>query len=60
MVLQATLGNSLSFDFLSCCQNGCPTSKIDIDRSEVIDTLVIAMVVVVLDKGGDLGLEIAR
>ena len=59
LVLQATLSNSLSFDFFSCCQNGRPASEINVSRGEIVDTLVVAVVIVVIDKGGELGFEIA-
>ena len=58
-MLQTTLGNGLSFDPFSFGQNGWPASEIDVGRGEIIDALVIARVIVVVDKGGDLGLKIA-
>jgi hypothetical protein len=59
LVLQTALGNSLSLDSFSFGQNGFPASKIDVGWGQIIDTLVIAMVIVIVDKGGELGFEIA-
>jgi hypothetical protein len=55
LVLQQALGNGLSFDPFWFGQNGWPTSKIDVGQGEIVDTLVIAVVVVIIDKGGELG-----
>jgi hypothetical protein len=41
------------------CQDGRAPSEVDIRRGEVVDALVVAAMVVVGDKGGDLGFEIA-
>ena len=35
------------------------TSEVDVGRGEVAQALVVALVIVVVDKGLDLGLEIA-
>ena len=59
MVLQAALSNGLSFDPFSFGQNGWPASQIDVGRGKIIDALVVAVVVVVIDKGGDLIFKIA-
>ena len=59
LVLQTAFGNGLSFDPFSCCQNGWPASEINVSRGEIVDALVIAVVVVVIDKGGELSFEIA-
>lgn len=48
-----------SFDALAFEQDGLPSAKIDIGRREIVDALVIAAVIVMLDEGLDVGLEIA-
>ena len=60
MVLQAALQDGLSFDPLSLEENGLGPSEVDVRRGQVADALVIAVMVVVLDEGVDLGLEVAR
>ena len=58
-VLQAAVGNGLSLDPFSLCQDGRPAAAIDVGRGEIVDALVVSAVVVVGDEGFDLGFEIA-
>ena len=58
-VLQAAVGDSLSLDPFSFCQDGWTASEVDVGRGEIVDALVVAAVVVVIDKGRDLGFEVA-
>ena len=58
-MLQSAVCDGLSFDPFSFCQDGEPTSEVDVGRGEIVDALVVAAVVVVGDEGFDLGLEIA-
>ena len=58
-MLQAPLFDSLSFDPFSCPQDGLTAPEVDIGRCEIAQALVIAVVVVVLDEGRDLVLQIA-
>ena len=58
--LLLSLANSPSLDPFSLQQNGLATSEVDVGRGEIVEALVIAPVVVVLDEGGDLGFEVTR
>src|ERR1700730_16150548 len=58
-VAQATVGDGLSFDPFSFCQDGGPAPEGDVSGGEIVDALVVAAVIVVFDEGGDLGFEIA-
>jgi hypothetical protein len=58
--MQASRFECLSFDPFTLLQNGFVSSEVDVGRCDVVDALVIALVVVVVDEGFDLGLEIAR
>jgi len=57
-VKQASRFDGLPFDPFSLFQNGLAVSEVDICRGEVLQALVIAPVVVMLDKGIDLSPEI--
>ena len=56
---QATIGNGLSLDPFSSCQDGVAAAEVDVGRGEVVDALVVAVVVIVGDEGRDLGFEMA-
>ena len=56
---QATVGDGLSFDPFSFCQDRWPAPEVDVGGGEIVDALVVAAVIVVFDEGGDLGFEIA-
>src|SRR6266487_3419683 len=58
-VLQAAISNGLSLDPFSFGQDGWAASEVDVGRGEIVDALVVAAVVVVVDKGRDLGFEVA-
>ena len=58
-MLQAAVGDGLSFDPFSFCQDCWTASEVDVGRGEIVDALVVAAVVVVVDEGRDLGFEIA-
>ena len=58
-MLQAAVGDGLSFDPFSFCQDGWTASGVDVGRGEIVDALVVAAVVVVGDESRDLGFEIA-
>ena len=59
-MLQAPVLDGLSFDPFSFQQNGLPSPVIDIGRRQVSQAFVITAVIVVLDEGLDLGLEVTR
>ena len=58
-VHQASGLDGLSFDPFSFEQDGVASSEVDVGRCEVADGLVVTLVVVVIDEGIDLSLEIA-
>ena len=58
-VLQATVGNGLSFDPLSFGQDGRAVPAVDVGGGEIVDAFVVSAVVVVVDEGGNLRFEIA-
>src|SRR5436305_1105166 len=58
-VLQAAISNGLSLDPFSFGQDGWAASEVDVGRGEIVDALVVAAVVVVVDEGRDLGFEVA-
>jgi len=58
LMLQAAVGNSLSFDPFPFCQDGWTASAVDIGWGEIVDALVVTAVVVVVDEGRDLGFEL--
>ena len=51
-MLQTPVGDGLSFDPFSLCQDGGPTTEVDVGRGEIVDALVVAAVVVVVDEVG--------
>ena len=57
-MLQAPVLDGLSFDLFPFQQDGVAAPEIDIGGREVIQALVVAPVVVVLDEGVELGFEI--
>lgn len=59
-MLQAPVFDGLSFDPFSFQQDGLAAPKIDVGGGEVVEALVVAPVIVVLDEGPDLGLDVAR
>ena len=58
-MLQATVCDGGPLDAVSFGEDRLGSSKIDVSGCEVVDALVIADVIVVLDEGGDLLLEIS-
>ena len=58
-VMQASAFDSLSFDSISLFQDGLAPSEVDIGRGQILDALVIAVVVVVIDEGFNAGLKIS-
>ena len=58
-MLQASVGNGLSFDPFSLSQDGGTAPEVDVGRGEIVDALVVSVVIVVVDEGRDLGFEIA-
>src|ERR1700677_1821987 len=58
-MLQATVRDGLAFDALTFGQDCLGSPKVDISRGEVVDALMIADVIVMLEEGADLPLEVA-
>ena len=59
-VEQASLFDGLALDPLAFLQDGPIPPEVDVGGREVAEALMVAVVVVVLDEGIDLGLVIAR
>ena len=59
-MLQAPLFDGLSLDPFSLQQDGLAAPEVDVGGGKIVEALVVASMVVVLDEGGDLGFEIAR
>ena len=57
---QAAVLDGFAFDALTFQQVGLPPAQIDIRRVQIVQALVIAPVVILLDKLGDLSLQRAR
>jgi hypothetical protein len=49
-VLQATVGNGLSFDPFAFCQNGWAAPAVDVGWGKIANAFMIAAVVIVVDK----------
>lgn len=52
---QASLLDGSSYDALAFKQDGLASAEVDIGRREIVDVLVIAAVIVMLDEGLDVG-----
>src|SRR5271163_445358 len=59
LMLQATVCECLALDPFAFEEDGLSVPEVDVSRGEIVEALVIAVTVVVLDEGGDLALEIA-
>ncbi len=59
-VYQSSDLDGLSFNPFSFQQDGVATAEVDIGRGQIGDGLVVAVVVVVIDEGVDLGLSRLR
>ena len=58
-VLQAPMLNSLAFDPFALFDDGFGPAEVGVGWRYVVEALVIAPVVVMLDEGADLGLQVA-
>ena len=58
--MQASRFECLSFDPFPLFQNGFVASKVDVGGCDVVQALVVALMVIMIDEGSDLGFEIAR
>ena len=59
-MLQAAVCDGGPLDAVSFGEDRLGSSKIDVSGREVVDALVIADVVIMLDEGADLPLEVSR
>ena len=59
-MLQAPQFDSASLDPFSLQQDGLASAEVDVGRRKIVEALMIAAMIVALDEGRDLGLEIAR
>lgn len=57
-VLQAAMLDGLSLDPFTLCDNGRGPAEASVGERHVVEALVVTLVVVVLDEGLDLGLEV--
>jgi len=58
-MLQAALSDCLFFDFLPFPQDSFVAPEVDVSGCDVVQALVVALVVVILDKSPDLAFEIS-
>jgi len=58
-VLQSSVSDGVSFDPFALEQDGLTASEVDVGGREVLQALVIATMIVVLDEAADVGFEIA-
>ena len=59
-VLQAPIFNGLSLDPVPSFDDGAGPAEVGVGGRHVAEALVVTLVIVVLDKGFDLGFEVAR
>jgi hypothetical protein len=59
-VLQATVCNGGKFDASAFCDDLVCPAEVDVGWCDIVDALMIANVIVVLDEGVDLSFEISR
>ncbi len=59
-MVQAPAFDCLLLDPFSLVQDGLPAAEVDVCGSEVVQALVVAVMIVVIDERLDLGFETAR
>ena len=59
-MLQAPLFDRLSLDAFSVQQDGLAAPEVDVGGGEIVEAFVIAPMVITLDEGCDLGIEVTR
>ena len=59
-MVQAAVLDGQFFDIFSPFYDGGVTPEVDIAWCDVADALVVALIVVIIDEGGDLVFEVAR
>ena len=58
--MQAPGFDCLPFDPFALFQNGFVTAEVDVGGCDVVQALMVALMIVVVDEGLDLGLKIPR
>jgi len=58
-VLQASMFDGLSLDPFALFDDGCGPAEVGVGRGDVVEALVVAPVLVVLEEGLDLAFEVA-
>jgi hypothetical protein len=58
-VLQASVCDGVALDALALCEDRIGPAEVNVGRGEVVDALMVADVVVMLDEGIDLPFEIS-
>ena len=58
-MVQAPQFDSASLDPFSLQQDGLASAEVNVRRRKIVEALMIAAMIVALDEGSDLGLEIA-
>ena len=58
-MLQSSLFDGLAFDPFALKQDGLTASEVDVGRGEVLQALMVAVVIVVIDEAIDLRFELA-
>ena len=59
-MLQATLSDRLFLDLFPFSENGFIAAKVDVGGCDVVQALVVALVIVVVDEGFNLSFEVIR
>ena len=59
-MLQATLSDRLFLDLFPFSENGFIAAQVDVGGCDVVQALMVALMIVVVDEGLDLGLKIPR
>ena len=59
-VLQPSFLDSLSFDPFSSFDDGLGPSEVDVGWRDIVEALVVALVIIVIDEAPDLLLQISR
>ena len=58
-MVQSSLFDGLSFDPFTLKQDGVAASEVDIGRRQVLQTFMVAVVIVVIDEAIDVRFEVA-
>ena len=59
-MLQAALADCLFLDLLPFPENGFVPTKVDVSQCDVVQALVVPLVVVVIDEGGNGGAKLGH